>query len=250
MRSAITLFIGTMAAFSQSTPPAAVPEIRGTVLEGGTNVPLADAKITVSVLDNYSLKEVTKTTTDANGAFRVTMDKLDQYIVRAEKPGHTYDGKNPMRHTPSNQAQVKLDKAHLSADARLFLVRAGELTGQVVDADTGTPIANLQVYPITLLYSNGRPAQIGDKAAVTGSEGQFVATDLQPGSYLVKIRPQTLDKEQFQGNFSPDDLKVVDRDYQRSYWPGGGGFDMALPVRVLPGSSTSVGTIKARKGPF
>ena len=86
-----------------------------------------------------------------------------------------------MRHTPSNQAHVKLDKEHSSAEARFVLVRAGELTGRVVDAETGKPIANLRVYPITLLYAHGRPTQIGHKPAVTDSEGQFVATGLQPG---------------------------------------------------------------------
>jgi hypothetical protein len=250
MRSTFALILGTMAAWAQTAPPASPPEIRGTVVEGGTNVPIANAEITISILDGYRLKEVTKAITDASGSFRVRMDKLHEYFVRAGKPGYTYDGKNPMRHTPSNQAHVKLDKEHSSAEARFVLFRAGELTGHVVDAETGKPIANLRVYPITLLYAHGRPAQIAHKPAVTDSEGQFVATGLQPGRYLVEMRPQALEKEQFLVKFSADDLKAVDSDYQRSYWPGGGGFDMALPVWVLPGDSSSVGTIKARKGPF
>lgn len=250
MRSTFALILGTMAAWGQTAPPASPPEIRGTVVEGGTNLPIANAEITISILEGYRLKEVTKTNTDTSGAFRVGIDKLREYSVRAEKPGYTYDGTNPMRHSPSNQAHVKLDKEHSSAEARLVLFRAGELTGRVVDAETGKPIANLRVYPITLLYAHGRPTQIGHKPAVTDSEGQFVATGLQPGRYLVEVRPQALGKEQFLLKFSADDLKAVDSDYQRSYWPGGGGFDMALPVWVLPGDSSSVGTIKARKGPF
>src|SRR5436190_15153579 len=82
MRSAFGLILGTLAALAQTAPPASLPEIRGTVVEGGTNGPVADAKITVSVLEDYSLKEVTKITTDANGAFQVTTSKLGEFIIR------------------------------------------------------------------------------------------------------------------------------------------------------------------------
>lgn len=250
MRCVFALLFSAVAASAQGSPSAAQPEIHGIVSECGTNLPVTDAKITISVLDRYSLKEITKTTTGPNGAFQAAMDKPGEYFVQAEKPGYTYDGRNPMRHPPSHQAQVKLDSEHPSADARLVLCRAGELTGHVVDAESGKPIANLRVYPFALLYANGRPSQVGAKAAVTNGEGEFVATGLPPGNYLVGIRPQTLDKEQFLEKFTAADVKTVDSDYQRSYWPGGGGLDVALPVAVHAGTSDSVGTIKARKGPF
>src|ERR1700756_836340 len=114
MRSTFALILGTMAAWAQTAPPASPPEIRGTVVEGGTNVPIANAEITISILDGNRLKEVTKNVSDASGSFRVRLDKLHEYFVRAGKPWYTDDGKNPMRHTPSNQAHVKLDKEHSS----------------------------------------------------------------------------------------------------------------------------------------
>jgi hypothetical protein len=77
-----------------------------------------------------------------------------------------------------------------------------------------------------------------------------VATGLRPGNYLVEIRPQGFDKEQILEKFSEDDLQASDHDYQRSYWPGGGGFDSVLPVQVMSGGSSSVGTMRARKVDF
>src|ERR1035441_7624271 len=71
-----------------------------------------------------------------------------------------------------------------------------------------------------------------------------------PGNYLVEIRPQGFDKEQILEKFSEDDLQASDHDYQRSYWPGGGGFDSVLPVQVMSGGSSSVGTMRARKVDF
>jgi hypothetical protein len=248
----LTLFLATTAVFAQNALQPIPLEIRGSVVEWAAsgNVPIASAAITISVLETYQLKEVKKFTTDLNGAFQVRMGNPGEYFVRAEKPGYTYDAKNPMRHTPSNQARVKLDKEHPSAAVRLVLVSEGELTGHVVDADTGKPIANLHVYPVTLLYANGKPIEIGHKPAVTDGEGRFMATGLQSGRYLVEVRPQQFDKVELLVKFSADDLTRVDNDYQRSYWPGGGGFDMAFPIQVLPGNSADVGTIKARKGPF
>jgi len=250
MRIALTLFLATAAAFAQNALQPAPLEIRGRVVEGGANIPIASAQVVISVLETYHFKEVKRSITDPSGNFQIRLENPGEYSVRAEKPGYTYDGKNPVSYTPSNQARVKLDNEHVSAAVRLVLFSAGELTGHVVDADTGKPIANLRVHPITLFWSNGRPIEVGHEPAVTDKEGRFVATGLQSGRYLVEVRPQQFDKEQLLEKFSAEDLTKVDNDYQRGYWPGGGGFDMALPVQVLPGNLTDVGTIKARKGPF
>jgi hypothetical protein len=78
MRSALALFLGTTAALAQDAPVAALPEIRGIVVEGDTNVPVADAKVTISILEGYSLKEITKASTDTRGVFQLRLEKLDE----------------------------------------------------------------------------------------------------------------------------------------------------------------------------
>jgi len=250
VRSALALLLAAAAASAQNPLQPTPLEIRGRVVESSANIPIDGAEITVSVLETYHWRAAKRSTTDPSGNFQLRIETAGEYQVRAEKPGYTYDGTNPIRHTPSNQERVQVDQEHPSAAVRLVLVSAGELTGHVVDADTGKPIARLPVYPITVFWSNGRPIEVGHEAAVTDKEGRFVAKRLQSGRYLVEVRPQQFDKEQLLEKYSADDLAKVDNDYQRSYWPGGGGFDLALPVQVLPGSSTDVGTIKARKGPF
>jgi len=252
VRSAVVLFLAMPTALAQN-PLQPVPlDVRGSVVEGGSggNFPVASATITVSVLQGYDWKEIRKLATDPSGAFAVRIDNPGEYLVRAEKPGYTDDGRNPVRHSLSNQARVSLDKERPSASVRLVLVSEGELTGRVVDADTGKPIENLKIHPITLFWSNGKPIAHGHKAAKTDREGRFVASRLEAGRYLVEVRPQQFDNEELLTNYSAEDLTKVDRDFQRAYWPGGGRFDVALPVQVLAGNSTDVGTIKARKGSF
>ena len=247
MRSAIAFLVCALPAVArQATPPPPI-EIRGVVLEVGTNLPVAEAEVTV---DSVPKGVAAKTTTDAQGTFRITLDQLGTYHLRANKDGYTYDGRNSMRHPVSNQADITLDKEHPAADSKFVLARAGELIGRVVDEDTGKPIPNFRVYPIALSYYNGKPSQTGGLPAVTDSEGQFVFKERPPGNYLVETGPQTLAKEEFQDRFSADDLKVVDRDYRRAYWPGGGGLDSMLPVQLFSGGSADVGTIRTRKVPF
>lgn len=85
---------------------------------------------------------------------------------------------------------------------------------------------------------------------MTDDDGQFVLTGLLPGNFVVATFPRTLGPQQFQTRFSAEDLKVVDHDYERSFWPGGVDFDAASPVPVGPGASMNVGTLKLRKTPY
>ena len=241
-------------AFLLCVPPPAI-EVHGLVTEVGANSPVGDAEITVEAVPDHpvptgDLKQVAKTTSDLQGAFRTVLDKPGTYFVRARKAGYTDDGRDPAGENASDSRRVTLDKDHPSAEVRFRLARPGELRGLVVDDDTGKPIANFHVFPIGLLYYHGGTSQIGGHNSVTNSEGRFVTTGLRPGRYVVEIGPQNLGKEEFLTHFTEADLQASDRDYQRSYWPGGGGLDLVLPVQVLSGGVVDVGTIQARKVPY
>jgi hypothetical protein len=243
-----------MRAAAQQTPPAPTIEIHGVVTEAGTNLPVADAEITVDSLakhpaDMPDVPRIAKVTTDLQGAFRVLLESTGNYLVRASKEGYTDDGRNPIRREISNTANITLDRDHPSYTARFQLARTGELRGRVIDDETGKPIANFRVYPIDLLYFNGQPSQMGGLSAVTDSEGLFVFKGMRPGNYLAQIGAQTL-KGDFLDKFTDEEVQKVDQDYRDSYWPGGGGLDAVLPVQLLPGGVADVGTIKARKVPY
>jgi protocatechuate 3,4-dioxygenase beta subunit len=255
MRSAIAVLLWTGVLGAQDAPVPPIPEIHGVVLEAGTNLPVAGANVTIVVMPGTPTpisdpEEAGKTTTDDRGEFRVTLNKFATYLVRAEKAGYTDDGKTTLYQAPTNQLRTTLDKDKPTASARLLLTRSGELTGRVVDAETGKPVPNLRVFAFSVIYDRGEPLQYGGKSSVTDAEGQFVATGLRPGNYLAEIRPQGFDKEQILEKFSEADLQATDHDYQRSYWPGGGGFDSVLPVQVMSGGLANVGTLRARKVDF
>ena len=146
MRSAIAMLLWTAALGAQEAPVPPTPEIHGVVLEAGTNFPVAGAEVTIVVMPQTPTPvsnptEAGKTTTDDRGTFRVVVDKFATYLVRAEKAGYTDDGKTTLYQAPSNQLRTTLDKDKPTASARLLLTRAGELTGRVLDTDTGKPVA-------------------------------------------------------------------------------------------------------------
>ena len=86
-----------VSAAGQSGAPAVPPrpEIRGVVLEPGSNQPVADAEIELSVQTGgpvklnggWKLEPGRKGRTDYSGAFRLALDKPGPYRVEAKKPG-------------------------------------------------------------------------------------------------------------------------------------------------------------------
>jgi len=222
--------------------------VSGIVMEAGIDRPLADAEVSVAefVRQPYKFTEVAKGRSDASGAFRFEVDKAATYIVRASKPGYTDDGTS----LGGAQAQLVLDKEHPVRDARFSLVRPGELTGRVVDDETEMPMAGFRVQVLGISYLSGQALFMAASVTPTDSDGRFVAKDLRPGKYLVKVIPQIDEKARVQVEFSEADLTTIDHDYLNAFWPGGHGLESASMVQVTGGASVSAGTVRVKKAPF
>jgi 5-hydroxyisourate hydrolase-like protein (transthyretin family) len=219
--------------------------ISGVVMEPGINQPVADAEITVSefVRQLYKVTELAKGKTDIRGAFRFDLDKFATYLVGVNKAGYSVVG---------GDAQVTLDlnRDHPRREVQFSLVSTGELTGHVVDDETGMPIRNFHVKVAELIYRQGEPGWAGGATSPTDENGRFAASNRRLGNYLVQVVPQVLDKDQLQTQFTSADLEKVDLDYPNSYWPGGHDLDSASPVRIPSGGSVSAGTVRVKKVPF
>ena len=223
--------------------------ISGVVMEPGVNQPVADVEITVAefVRQPYKYTEVAKTKTDLEGAFHFELNKFATYVVSAKKLGYSESTGS----LSGAQEQVVVDKDHLRHTVRFALSRSGEITGRVVDDETGTPIPNFHLQVMDLHYSRGEAIMGGDEVSPTDADGRFVAKDREPGNYVAQVVPQTLSyKESMMTKFTERDLQTVDTDYASAYWPGGQGLDSASLVQLQPGGSASVGTIRVKKTSF
>src|SRR5206468_2831784 len=120
-------------------------EIRGSVIEAGTNHGIADTEITVRLMGPRVIgqvitnKELAKINTDGQGNFRYQPPEFGEYILMARKDGYTAMSGNPMRGAPSTQINVILDADHPSRQVQFLLGSEGQLTGRVVDDETGQP---------------------------------------------------------------------------------------------------------------
>jgi hypothetical protein len=181
-----------------------------------------------------------KTRTDDTGAFTLALDKPGDYRVSAKKTGYIAPGASG----GADYAEVTLTADQPAAKVRLLLARPGRLTGSVVDEDTGKPIAHLQLGAVNPARPAGWPAA---GSATTDEKGEFAIADLPPGDYEVEIRPQIDQDKRILPKFSEKDVQAVDRDFERTYWPGGHGKDAAIPVTVASGAAVYAGQLPVRK---
>lgn len=224
------------------------PQIRGTVLESGAGFGIAGVQVSLYLQDQKD--PVMTIATNTTGGFDFQPPGFGHYTVKI-----TADGYRPA--PPQNtrigdptliigsQANVVLTRGNPSEDLHFFLERPAELTGRVIDDETGQPLARVPVRPagngIGIILAEGRGMPV-----LTGDDGRFVLSGLLPGNYAVELLPRTLASEQIMTQFSNDDLERVDRDFEKSFWPGGHDLASAFPIALASGQSLNLGTLRAR----
>lgn len=239
---------------AQNAPPR--PVIQGTVLEYGTNRGLAGAQILLTG-DGIDVRSAPHQTSDSQGNFRFELEKYGHYNVTLQMEGYrpmaSFLPDMPAITGPvavPTVARVVLTSGYPSENLQFTLVRTAELTGRVLDEETGKPVAKTEVALVTARYSQGQLAVGLGVRALTDEDGQVLFSALLPGNYLIETLPRKLGAQPIQTQFSEEDIKVVDQDYERSYWPGGTDAMSAAPIPVASGGSVSVGTLKPRKVPY
>jgi|SRR5579862_1559443 len=225
-----------------SAQSSTTPEIRGTVLEVGPEIGLAGVEVTLTEfvpVDNDLQPRVFGTIfTDAQGKFLFKPNHLGDFRLNVKKADYTdATGEGP-------RGLYVVLKAEQPAQQFVFrLLQPASLTGRVVDED-GKPVSG---FSVRLVLTKFVDVRIGNMPAVTDLEGNFTATGVIPGPYLVRIEPKG-GTFVMASAFSEKEFQVVDHDVALSYWPGDvSDPDAALPMIIAPGQQASIGTITLRK---
>jgi hypothetical protein len=79
------------------------------------------------------------------------------------------------------------------------------------------------------------------------ADGVFTVKGLSPGEYVASIFGGSAPP--MSAGYSADDLKVVDRQYEPLYWPGGVSFEDVRPIPVGSGAVVYFGDILVKKVP-
>lgn len=230
-------------------PALAQPyEISGTVTEKGPNTGLPGVQVILTEFvpnnDTLDAKVFATAFTDAGGKFSFTPTHTGDFRLDIQKTGYIPSGDYVRARSPNSIEEfVVLTPQRPSQEWRFSLMQPASLTGRVVD-DKDQPIPNLH---LTVLSPD---LATGDTSIeiTTAADGTFSAKNVVPGTYLVRVLSDAVDRNQHVIDYTEEAAKIIDEDYESTYWPGGTTNPRtALPLNISPASSTDIGTITVRK---
>ena len=127
-----------------------------------------------------------------------------------------------------------LRDGQLLENVTISLFHGGAIAGRIVDAH-GDPVENAQVRAARVVRS-GRPQTMGQ--VQSNDLGEYRLPRLQPGRYIVQVRPQP--SQGFQGAFmegGPADVPLPQP--IPTYYPGALAISQAQPLTVARGETLS-----------
>lgn len=233
------------------------PEIYGTVLEYPSRSPIAGAP--VELLFEQQTQPLLSTKTDSKGAFEFHPDAVGRYTVRIQAQGYKSLGNTfaaalflrasggdfARSRSSTIESQSILTAGRPKQELNFVLARPTELRGQVVDEETGEPLAKIPVNWVTPAVAS--KTFLSGPQVYTDGDGQFVFPSVLPGEYAIQIHPRLLGAAQIVTKFSEDDLETIDQDFETTFWPGGREFNPSAVFNTSPGSSLNTGVVKVRK---
>ncbi|MEO5924783.1 MAG: carboxypeptidase-like regulatory domain-containing protein [Bryobacteraceae bacterium] len=230
-------------------PALAQPyEIYGSVIEQGLNIGLPGVQVILTefVPNNNTLdaKVFATAFTDAAGNFSFKPTHIGDFRLNIQKPGYVPSGNFVRARNPDSIEEfVVLTTQRPSQEWRFTLMQPASLTGRVVD-DEDQPIPNLPLRVVS-------PDMVAGDAGIdvtTAADGTFTAKNVPPGPYIVRVLSDAVDRNKHLIDYTEDDAKIIDEDYESTYWPGGTTNPRtALPLNISPASSGDIGTIKVRR---
>ena len=230
-------------------PALAQPyEIYGTVTEKGPNTGLLGVQVILTEFvpnnDTLDAKVFATAFTDAAGKFSFKPTHMGDFRLDIQKPGYVPSGNFVRARSPDSIEEfVVLTPQRPSQEWRFTLMQPASLTGRVVD-DKDQPIPNL---PLIVLSPDMVAGDMGIDITTT-ADGTFTAKNVPPGSYLVRVLSDAVDRNQHVIDYTEEAAKIIDDDYESTYWPGGTTNPRtALPLNISPASSADIGTITVRK---
>jgi hypothetical protein len=192
-----------LAASPQQGPP--VPGravLAGTVVEAGTNHPIAGVTVTLGggatasespVLFSFAQASIPggtrQTLTNAQGHFLFQNVPAGGYTLQAERTGFIPGGYGKTRATGFPQL-ITVGEDDRTTNLQIALSRYATVTGRVLD-EAGDPVIGVTVVAMRRVFSNGRAQYVSatnGMADDTDDRGEFHLLTLIPGAYIFSIR--------------------------------------------------------------
>ena len=177
--------IGMLLGFTAPARASLIGELSGTVTGGGAALPNVWVTLTPVTEGGTAAGTPTRALTDESGRYEFP-EVYDQNVkihVRAPGLSRFVDTYYPDAHTFAHAEVVEISSSPITAD--IDLPQGGSVTGQVVDLDTGDPVAGARV---TALVADAHAAgPLGTQQAVD-APGEFAITGLPPVEMKLRVR--------------------------------------------------------------
>lgn len=184
----LALLLAAPLALSQQ---AARGSIQGTVLNAATGLPISDAFVELTGIDQGRVKSYTETTR-TGGAFSFTglpPDDAYQIVVSAE-------GYRTAAHGQSNTDEpwvaIPLAAGQHLRDVQISLHPISFIRGKISDSQ-GKPLQGATVFAMRTLYEAGRMVLQSVQSTVTTVRGEYRLSGLPAGSYFIRVAARNTD---------------------------------------------------------
>jgi protocatechuate 3,4-dioxygenase beta subunit len=220
--------------------------VSGRVIGAADGVPLRSARVGLIQANERRHPLVYATTTDNEGHFEIKQIETGRYEFYASHVGYLEQHYQAKGGDADEGTVLSLTSGQEINDAMFRLVRAGVITGKVVD-DTGEPMMNVSV---SILHkpSDEKREQEGPRGkklemtsvstVVTDDRGEYRIYGLKPGEYFVKA-VETCEGAMFFGQTQDDldamVLREVGSQFAPVFYPGVLQMDQAQAVTLSAG---------------
>ncbi len=203
--------------------------IKGRVVDGVTGNAIPRARVRLMSGPAGSRSPVL---TDSTGTFELTALPSGAHNLMVEKSTYM-----PARYPEVNRSMrarlmpLLVREGQVIEDLTIPLFHGSAIVGRVLDAH-GDPVESAQVR-VLRLPRGGRPTATGQMQ--TNDLGEFRVSRLQPGRYLIQVRPQML--QSFNPN--PSAVEVPLPQPVPTYYPGALDMSQAEPITLNRGETAA-----------
>ncbi len=250
MRTIVVIFLAFVGPLAAQPALLSTPiTIRGTVVEGGINSPIANAAVTLDRPDlaTRAGRENERTTSAADGSFQFKVQTTGSFTVSASLKG--YGGISGRIGLASDVQRVFImPQTKSPVEVRLILARAATITGQIVDFEKSTPLPGIPVRLVLASYIIGRLIQISSGPVETNENGQFEISAPSVGRYALHAP----ERHPFTAHITPEPPQndaPPEYGYESPYWPGVEDIESARVFQLDSGSRINAGTLALRLMP-
>lgn len=166
-------------AAAQQPPPAV---LQGTVVQAGTNSPLANAR--VELRSGGAFTAVDSIITDREGRFSFPKVSPGSYRLVASRLGYV-NAEYGQRQPNGPALTLTLAPGQRLNNVVLTMSQGGVISGRVTD--NGQPVGIAEVIAMKMTDVNGQPVLVGVLSAKTNDLGEYRIFWLPPGQYHVAL---------------------------------------------------------------